>query len=207
MRPRLSVLTLLVTVACTVTGCDQCSLRHLLPPAPFLRTFVAVAPTVIPPSHGLRLWVEGDTLPADTGTPVSVWPDMRSTLMSPLTGSQLTASRLNNGTVMTGTMVTDSPRNPLGMRRPVRALRCAPPPAQRCSYAITVTGGGPRVDLLSEVRYAIFAVVKRANARDLNYFIMSGGADCNPRAGGTGCRSHSVLHLGWLEDTKFRFGH
>jgi hypothetical protein len=58
---------------------------------------------------------------------------------------------------------------------------------------------------LDGTAYTILAVVRRNSGRDSNYFVNTGGSNCNPTFGTT-CTSNTVLHLGWVGARAVRLG-
>jgi hypothetical protein len=199
LRPRLSLFALLVTVACTISGCDSCSILHRLPPASFLSAFREVGPSVIPPGRALELWVEGESLQTDASRRVTRWRDMRQTVPS-----QLLPWPPRNADPMTGTVSTLTPRMTLGLTRTVQALRCVRAP--RCSYQLTDGAGQARAGMLDGQPYEIFAVVARAGSRGDDYPVMTGGNGCQGSLSGLDCTPNTTLHLGWSGMWTIRLG-
>lgn len=184
-----------ILVAAIFVSGSSCSLQHAYYPYP-LHFRAAPDPSVgEPPAEGLLLWLEGDrsTLATNSAGAVVSWRDQRGNgrALVPLFGS-------------TGRLVTATLRAS-GGDRPVFGLSCGDS-TFRCAYEVT-DPGVRRSLTLDDTPYTIVAVVRRANDRRDNYFIMSAGQGCQTWAGGTGCTPGSVLHVGWLSGDSLRHGH
>jgi len=148
-----------------------------------------------PPNRGLLLWLEGDQqMDLDSAGRVAQWNDMlrgRNRAVLPMFG-------------FSGTPVTRTFTTPYGPRQHV-GLRCAAD-AGRCAYTPRdVTPRPPPLNLTGTAYSILAVVVRRPGPRFDNYFVMSSGTGCTFH--GTGCTANTVLHLGWVWDTKIRHGH
>lgn len=196
--PRLSVIALVALVPVTVTGCGACVLPHEDRFRFVTPTFRSVA--MAPPTGGLELWLEGETLVGTGSTSIAVsWPDMRGQGMG-----GVNAWRQKDGGLMNGTVITVGLPVPTSFIRPTRALHCVEEP--RCSYVLVDRAGTRRQDVLTDHRYTIFAVARRIGSRGDQYVVMTEGTGCD-RAAGLSCAGNSALHLGWPGDTVIRLGH